>query len=435
MRDLSHSSGQYTDSDAHSGKAFTGSDSDGKVKARPPPPYEVAIQRLARSKPIAPTKDSTVATPHGVLSVSDSPKLSEKNKKHVTFDQKRLPKPAEHKEPFTTFHKSSTGSESSMDPSQIVYDQEGIDADNESLESEKKDPLESPLFTVKTYQETDLDDPWRRLQVAANQHLRSREQHARSSGRSSNSTSNDERGAILPSQLHPVFKKQLAVNSSRANGVAGRGKQLRDHSRNISSSDEDSEQIQTKRQSRARSKKQPVKLEVKADIATVHMEHKNPSVENTSKASHIDKIPDELLLHIFSYLPSDQLCQCASVSTRFCGLVWAPSLWSTIKIENKNCNVDRGLRNITRRLSYDTPTVCLMVEKIDIGGCEGLTDKGLQAVAKRCPELRHLNIQGCYSITNIVIFNIISNCVNLEYLNVAGKNHRKLYINIKKHFR
>ncbi len=142
-----------------------------------------------------------------------------------------------------------------------------------------------------------------------------------------------------------------------------------------------------------------------------------------NKICYFDIVPDDIITHIFSHLMTDQLCRNAHVCRRWYNLVWEPSLWTTIRINNGRVNVDRALKVLTKKLSYDTPSVCVMVEKINLNGCEKLTDKGLNTIARRCPELRQLELQGCSNISNIAMFEIVSRCVNLEHLNVAGKQN------------
>lgn len=139
--------------------------------------------------------------------------------------------------------------------------------------------------------------------------------------------------------------------------------------------------------------------------------------------SLFDLLPDDVMRLIFSCLTSDQKCKCARVCRRWYSIAWDPVLWTNIWINSSEVNVDKAIKVLTKRLSYETPTVCAIVERINLNGCEMLTDKGLNTVARRCPELRHLEVQGCPNITNIALFEVVSNCVNLEHLNVAGKSH------------
>ncbi|CAH1772716.1 unnamed protein product [Owenia fusiformis] len=139
-----------------------------------------------------------------------------------------------------------------------------------------------------------------------------------------------------------------------------------------------------------------------------------------SRHSQFDRLPDDVIVKIFANLSSDELSRCSLVNRRWYNLAWEPSLWKTIKLSNVELPIDKALRSLTKRLSYDTPTVCVMVEKIVLNGCDKLTDKGLHYIAKRCVELRHLELQGCTTISNRAIFEVVSRCVNLEYLNLQG---------------
>ena len=138
------------------------------------------------------------------------------------------------------------------------------------------------------------------------------------------------------------------------------------------------------------------------------------------------RLPDSALSCVFSHLNSDVLCRCARVCRRWWRVAWNPTLWRYIRIEgatDATINVDKALKALTRRLSFDTPTVCVMIESICLTGNVHLTDKGLYTIARRCPELRCLDIHGCADVTNIALFEVVSRCVNLEQLNVAGEYH------------
>src|SRR6218665_2698686 len=140
-------------------------------------------------------------------------------------------------------------------------------------------------------------------------------------------------------------------------------------------------------------------------------------------SSYFGRIPDEVMMHIFSYLCSRDLCRCAMVCHRWYKVVWNPVLWTAITINDPLIDVDRALKCLTKILSYDTPVVCITVEEINLSCCERLTDKGLYLIASRFPELRRLQLDGCVDITNIVLFEVVSRCVNLEHLSVAGKKY------------
>ena len=138
------------------------------------------------------------------------------------------------------------------------------------------------------------------------------------------------------------------------------------------------------------------------------------------RPSPFDLMTDDVIVKIFSNLTTDQLCRCSCVCERWYRLAWDPLLWKRIVINDDSIPIDRALRYLTKRLSYNTPTVCVIVERINLNGCLKLTDKGLHCVAKRCPELRTLEIKGCGNVTNTALCEVVSYCVNLEYLDVTG---------------
>lgn len=138
------------------------------------------------------------------------------------------------------------------------------------------------------------------------------------------------------------------------------------------------------------------------------------------RPSPFDLMTDDVIVKIFSHLSTDQICRCSCVCDRWYRLAWDPLLWKQIVINDDSIPIDRALRYLTKRLSYNTPTVCVIVERINLNGCEKLTDKGLHFIAKRCPELRNLEIKGCANITNTALCEVVSYCVNLEYLDITG---------------
>lgn len=143
--------------------------------------------------------------------------------------------------------------------------------------------------------------------------------------------------------------------------------------------------------------------------------------QNGRRYTSIESLPDEAMLNIFSYLPTNHLCRCARVCARWYNLVWEPSLWTRIQINDENLNIDKALKLLLRRLSYETPHVCLTLESINLKRCQRLSDKGLHLISRRCPELRQLELNGCSNITNMALCEVVSRCINLQHLNVTGR--------------
>ncbi|GBL87412.1 F-box/LRR-repeat protein 7 [Araneus ventricosus] len=156
-----------------------------------------------------------------------------------------------------------------------------------------------------------------------------------------------------------------------------------------------------------------------------HLVTPNPLIttfkgKKSHKSSLFDRLPDELILRIFSFLSSNQLCVCARVCRRWYFLAWEPQLWTTVCLSSEKINVDRGLKTLFRLLCRDSPTVCLAVERISLSGCGKLTDKGLLTIARKCPELKTLEIKGCSLVTNAGIAEVMARCVSVARLDLTG---------------
>ncbi|XP_045132159.1 F-box/LRR-repeat protein 7-like isoform X3 [Portunus trituberculatus] len=141
--------------------------------------------------------------------------------------------------------------------------------------------------------------------------------------------------------------------------------------------------------------------------------------KRVSRSSPFDKLSDELVVRILSFLPTNSVCQCARVCRRWYVLAWDPRLWSTITLTSEAIHADRAIKQITRLLARDSGG-CVHVEKVILNSCSRLSDRGLSLIGRRCPELRHLEIKGCVNVTNIGIFELVTQCVNLEHLDVTG---------------
>ncbi|XP_035207180.1 F-box/LRR-repeat protein 7-like [Stegodyphus dumicola] len=142
--------------------------------------------------------------------------------------------------------------------------------------------------------------------------------------------------------------------------------------------------------------------------------------KKSHKSSLFDKLSDDLILKIFSFLSSNYLCVCARVCRRWYFLAWEPQLWTSVCLSSEKIHVDRGLKTLFRLLCRDSPTVCLAVEKISLSGCCRLTDKGLFTIARRCPELKTLEIRGCPLVSDAGIAEVMARCVSILKLDLTG---------------
>ncbi|XP_058058404.1 F-box/LRR-repeat protein 7 [Anopheles bellator] len=134
-----------------------------------------------------------------------------------------------------------------------------------------------------------------------------------------------------------------------------------------------------------------------------------------------DRVPDELMVRIFEWLDSSELCNIARVCRRFESVIWNPTLWKIIKIKGEENSGDRAIKTILRRLCGQTRNgACPGVERVLLAdGCR-LTDKGLQLLSRRCPEITHLQIQNSVTITNQALSDLVTKCTNLQHLDITG---------------
>ncbi|ETN60845.1 f-box/leucine rich repeat protein [Anopheles darlingi] len=134
-----------------------------------------------------------------------------------------------------------------------------------------------------------------------------------------------------------------------------------------------------------------------------------------------DRITDELMVRIFEWLDSSELCNIARVCRRFESVIWNPALWKVIKIKGEDNSGDRAIKTILRRLCGQTRNgACPGVERVLLAdGCR-LTDKGLQLLSRRCPEITHLQIQNSVTITNQALSDLVTKCTNLQHLDITG---------------
>ena len=82
-----------------------------------------------------------------------------------------------------------------------------------------------------------------------------------------------------------------------------------------------------------------------------------------TKSSPFDRLSDELVVKVMSFLPTNCVCQCARVCRRWYVLAWDPRLWTKICLSGDNIHADRAIKQITRLLARDSGG-CVHVEKV-----------------------------------------------------------------------
>ena len=143
----------------------------------------------------------------------------------------------------------------------------------------------------------------------------------------------------------------------------------------------------------------------------------SPTATNTSVVAPFDILSDDLVLKILSFLPTNVLCLCARVCRRFYFLVWEPQLWTQIKLTVNNC--DQTLATLLRLLARDL--TCQAVEKVCLNRSVGLTDTGLDLLARHCPNLRSFEAKNCRDLTNLGVQTLVTKCLELNHIDLSGE--------------
>ena len=142
------------------------------------------------------------------------------------------------------------------------------------------------------------------------------------------------------------------------------------------------------------------------------------SCQSSFSTTTISALPDTLLLKIFQYLTTRDICRLSRVCRRWNVLHLAEPLWEKIEITNSaSLYIGTTMKYILQRLAYTAS--CLSVRQIKLDGCLKLTDDSLKTIALRCPELRSIEIASCVEVTPKGIIDVLINCPNLLYLNVS----------------
>ena len=135
---------------------------------------------------------------------------------------------------------------------------------------------------------------------------------------------------------------------------------------------------------------------------------------------YFDALSNDVIIKVFQWLDPFDLLTLATVCRRFEKLIWNPLLWKTITLKGDDINGDVALNCILRKLVDQAGEKSSSVERVMISeGCK-LTEKGIQTIVRRCPNITHLQAQLCSSLTNQSLFEVVTKCTNLQHLDVTG---------------
>jgi hypothetical protein len=200
---------------------------------------------------------------------------------------------------------------------------------------------------------------------------------------------------------------------------------------------------------------------------------KKPTKKKMSrKTSPFEKLTDNVIAKIFSYLTTDELCAaCPGVCRRWYSITWGTrSLWTQIEFGDAAVDVDKGLRSVFKLLSRDlcgkSPSVRdiystgsaylnysslkrasdgetsvmveIPVEEIVVYSPKNnstISDRGLLLISRKCTSLKSICLISCPNVTDIGLSDLVMACQKLSRISCPGCSEIALNISRKHHRR
>jgi len=122
-------------------------------------------------------------------------------------------------------------------------------------------------------------------------------------------------------------------------------------------------------------------------------------------------LPDEVLLHILSYLTPHDLNNCALVNEQWHDLSQDTALWRRIDLQDLPNLTENGLLKLADKQPHIThlrARECMIEEQY------------LNTFCVRAKSLTHLDLSFCHQTSSVMLSVLAEHCLNLEHLNVSG---------------
>lgn len=148
-------------------------------------------------------------------------------------------------------------------------------------------------------------------------------------------------------------------------------------------------------------------------------------------------LPDELIVKIFSYLSTEELClNAAKVCRKWREISHDHSLWKMLDFSSNphlsSLNllwvirrapllhklVLRGRSHITRAEVAIITESCPVLQDIDFGFCDNLDHLMIQTLYELCPNLHKINVEGCEKVDRKCL-KYLARCKKLTHLNFS----------------
>ncbi|XP_002736348.1 F-box/LRR-repeat protein 17-like [Saccoglossus kowalevskii] len=137
------------------------------------------------------------------------------------------------------------------------------------------------------------------------------------------------------------------------------------------------------------------------------------TIQRKNKTFHINDLPRFLFLHMLTNFTVPQLLNCVSLVCKYWyELCYDSSLWRVINLEDYKMLPDKALLKLTN--------ISDNVIYLNVSDCRKVTDNGVVAMARQCPNLQELVAIRCTQLTVLSYSAIGEYCHKLHCINVSG---------------
>lgn len=118
----------------------------------------------------------------------------------------------------------------------------------------------------------------------------------------------------------------------------------------------------------------------------------------------------------------DAATKCWRWSLRGCSVAWVVPWWIPVcPLSNESSAGMNGVEIVNTTLPYLFSYNLPMLSSSSTSN--GLSDKSLGAISRRCPELTHLQVQSSNEVYDSGVSEVLNMCTNLQHLDLTGCPH------------
>ena len=131
----------------------------------------------------------------------------------------------------------------------------------------------------------------------------------------------------------------------------------------------------------------------------------------------VESLPDNIIVQILSYFPYPKLVKTGQVCKRWHRLCYDGSLWKEFNILEEHS--EKLTNDVIERI---VPCRNNFIDSIDLKNCRRIGDAAIQRIAVGCPRLKTLVLRGCDLITDKSVQLLARNTTTLERLEIPLEN-------------